>query len=286
MTEEFWSYLTFEKRCSPHTLTAYKTDLQQFESFLAQQYPPAVQLTAVQHRQVRAWIASLVGQQLEPASINRKIATLRAFYRFLLRKGQIGHSPMQQVRALRAPQRLPAFALEQETAALFAQVTFEHPQDRLILELLYGTGIRLSELINLTFNDLDLSQGTLRIQGKGGKERILPLAAYLLDLLKNYYDISHAKPAQWIITGRRGQKAYPMLVQRTVKKYLGLVSNAERQSPHTLRHTFATHLLNGGAELNAIKELLGHSSLAATQRYTHQSLERLKQVFDKAHPKS
>jgi integrase/recombinase XerC len=290
MTESFLNYLQYEKRCSPHTLTSYQTDLVQFHAFLqgAGEFkePEFADFSAV-----RGWIISLVDGGISPKSVNRKIATLRAFYKYLLKKGAISADPTLKVKSLKVGQPLPPFVEESRLNQILD--TFDFPadftglRDRLVMELLYGTGIRLSEMIGLRETEVSLTERTIKVTGKRNKQRIVPLNSSLPGLIGKYLDgkktLTCAEP--WLIVTDDGKQAYPMMIYRLVRKYLDLATTHERRSPHVLRHTFATHLLNRGADLNAVKDLLGHSSLAATQVYTHHSISKLKEIYEKAHPK-
>ena len=289
----FFKYLTYEKRYSPHTLTSYRTDLGRFAEYLKQTYQISDPAEA-DHTIIRSWIVSLLQEKMEARSVNRKIACLRSYYKFLLKNGQISQNPMLKVTAPKAGKKLPAFLPQETMQQLFEQIefpqTFEGWRDKTVLELLYGTGMRLSELIGLTENAIDFSKKTLKVLGKGQKERILPINGSLEQCLQTYLQFKTAefpdnKPAALLVTAK-GQPLYPKLVYRIVKNYTGMVTTSQHRNPHMLRHTFATHLLDNGADLNAIKELLGHSSLAATQVYTHNSIEKLKAIFEKAHPKA
>ena len=289
----FFKYLTYEKRYSPHTLTSYRTDLGQFAAYLAQTYQIENPAKA-DHTIIRSWIVQLLQNKMEARSVNRKIACLRSYYKFLLRNGEIQQNPMLKVTAPKTGKKLPAFLPQEAMQQLFEQIefpdTFEGWRDKLVLELLYGTGMRLSELIGLQENSIDLNQKTIRVLGKGQKERILPLNNALRTCLEVYRrfktsEFPDNKPAALLVTSK-SQPLYPKLVYRIVKNYTGMVTTSQHRNPHVLRHTFATHLLDNGADLNAIKDLLGHSSLAATQVYTHNSIEKLKAIFEKAHPKA
>ncbi len=293
MRESFLKYLQFEKRYSPHTLTSYENDLTGFERFIDQHFPGTT-LADATHAVIRNWIVSLVDEGLSPDSVNRKIACLRSFYKFLLRREMIERDPMQKIRVLKTARKLPQFLSEAEMARLLDHVTFEKGfagcRDRLILELLYGTGTRLNEIIELKSTDIDLPSRTLKVLGKRNKERVVPFAVSLKKVIGDYLNEKNSAGLKndqgYLIVTDQGKKCYPMLIYRTVRKYLDLFTTVEKRSPHVLRHTFATHLLNKGAELNAVKDLLGHTSLAATQVYTHNSIEKLKAVFDQAHPKA
>lgn len=284
----FISYLEFEKRLSRHTVTAYRTDLRQFEEFLAQQ--ETVPENA-DRQVVRNWLIALSGQKLSAVSINRKIAALRAYYRFLKKKKLAEADPASLLTALKKPRKLPGFVDETSMELLFDSSLFEDSpsgrRDQLIIEILYGTGMRLSELIGLMIGDINLSSSTIRVLGKRSKERIIPVTPGLIRLIGEHIVRKEAKsPSEPLLTTDKGEPLYPVFVQRLVKKYLSAVTSIEHKSPHLLRHTYATHLLNRGADLNAIRELLGHTSLAATQVYTHNAIEELKKTFLQAHPKA
>ena len=286
----FEAYLREEKRVSPHTVVAYKTDLHQFVTYLA---GLNLLLTKVKPQDLRGWIISLAKEKLAHASINRKMATLRAFYAFLERKKLILSGPTDALKSLKGKKRLPIFFQEKELLSCLDQylvpVHFAGLRDQLILELLYGTGIRLAELIALCQTDINLADGTIKVVGKRDKARIIPFPRLLNELIALYLvqkeKLGYHGTPQLILTNG-GKPAYPMFIYRVVKKYLAPTTRASQHSPHILRHTFATHLLDRGADLQAIKELLGHASLAATQVYTHNSLTRLKEIFKKAHPRA
>ncbi|SMG20127.1 integrase/recombinase XerC [Marivirga sericea] len=293
MLNTFLKYLEFEKRYSRHTLISYQNDLKQFSGFLENQYL-FQDLLKVEHRHIRAWIVALMQEKMNPKSINRKIISLRAFFKFAISREEIKENPTQKIKALKTSKELPQFVQENEMDQLLSIIEFaddfEGSRDALIMELLYGTGIRLSELIGLKYSDFNIPSKTIRVLGKGNKERIIPFHNKILSRLNTY--ISHknksfsGNESTPLIVSNNGNEAYPMMINRITKKYLSQVSTISKTSPHILRHTFATHLLNKGADLNAVKDLLGHSSLAATQVYTHNSLDKLKKVFDQAHPKA
>lgn len=289
----FFKYLQYEKRYSPHTLTSYHTDLGQFASYLNEVYQISDAAEA-DHTIIRSWILTLVQNNIKPRSINRKIACLRSYYRFLLAQERIKVNPMLRIKAPKASKKLPAFVQEEPFNNLLDSFTFEDnfegQRDRLILEFLYGTGIRLAELINIEPSDISLNAKTVRVLGKGNKERIVPLNDSLLLALDDYktekkHFFGDNNSVKLLVTNKE-RPLYPKFVYRVVKKYISLITTSEHNSPHVLRHSFATHLLNKGADLNAIKDLLGHASLAATQVYTHNSIEQLKSIFEKAHPKA
>ncbi len=288
--ERFISYLKFEKRFSPHTVSAYQKDLQQFSAFLESN---ELAFSTVRHQEIRGFVVDLIDKECEARSVNRKLSTLRSFYKFLLRERLVSGNPLLQIKSPKIAKRLPKtietdkvdFLLNSED--IFAS-DFEGLRDRLIIELLFGTGMRLAELLALKDCDFDKWNQALKVFGKRSKERIVPLNITLLKVLEKYIieKVVLFPVAEMLIVTQQGKPAYPKLIYRVVKKYLTHVSTQEKRSPHILRHTFATALLNNGADLNAIKELLGHASLAATQVYTHNSVERLKLIYKQAHPKA
>ena len=293
MTDSFLKYLQFEKRLSLNTLKAYRQDLEQFSHFISVNYPGEV-IQNSDYGIIRSWIISLVEAGIEPLSVNRKIACLRTFYKFLMKQEVIAKNPMVKIGILKTRKKLPSYVEESDMIKLLDGVTFdstlEGMRDKLILELFYATGIRLSELITLKENQVDLRDHTIKVLGKRNKERVVPFSKGLTADIKEYISIRNKhlvrKEHGFLFVTSKGDACYPMLVYRTVKKYLKLHTNAEKRSPHVLRHTYATHLLNKGAEINAVKDLLGHSSLAATQVYTHNTVDKLKRIFEQAHPKA
>jgi integrase/recombinase XerC len=293
MIKTFISYLEFEKRFSRNTSLSYQTDLSQFEIFLSETYNQD-SLVGATHVMIRSWIVTLVEQQLDPSSINRKIACLRSFYKFLLRQEVITSNPTAKLKILKTPKRLPHFVLENDMVSMLDnqgrfEMNFSGLRDQVIIELFYGTGMRLSELLSLKISQVNHAERTLKVLGKRNKERIIPFTSQLETVLQAYLKARQKEFSienDLLIVTDTGEKGYPMFIQRIVKKYLRAYSSVEKKSPHVLRHTYATHLLNKGAEINAVKDLLGHSSLAATQVYTHNSMEKLKRVFDQAHPKA
>ncbi len=293
MQETFLKYLQFEKRYSVHTIKSYRNDLSQFSAFLLSDFE-VHSLQEANHAMVRSWMVSLVDQGLDSRSVNRKTACLRSFYKFLLKQEVISVDPMRKVMALKTSKKLPQFLNENTINHLLDNAVFEDTftgwRDKLILELLYSTGTRLSEIINLKENNINLVNNTIKVIGKRNKERIIPLSKSMMAVIDGYKNSKKRSISknddEFLIVTETGDQCYPMLIYRTVKKYLNLFTTIEKRSPHVLRHTFATHLLNKGAELNAVKDLLGHSSLAATQVYTHNSMDKLKATFDQAHPKA
>ncbi|MEO6683113.1 MAG: tyrosine-type recombinase/integrase [Ginsengibacter sp.] len=290
---EFIKYLSYQKRYSPNTIIAYQTDLKAFFAFVIESYA-FTPLTEISPSMVRTWLASLKEMNESSKTINRKISSLKSFFKYQLRTETIQSSPVAAIHSLKISRKLPAYIEQSETEELFEKVdfseTWEGRLDYLILEILYQTGIRLSELIYLKESNIDTSNGTLKVEGKGSKERLIPISNRLIKHLVNYLEEKRKKfgteQNEYLLVNAKGNLLYPKYIYNMSKKYLRLVSTIERKSPHTLRHTFATHLTNNGAQINAIKELLGHSSLAATQIYTHNSIEKLKEVHKQAHPRS
>ena len=290
--QSFLDYLRFQKRYSVHTLTAYETDLFQFFSFLDGAYAP-YQLTDVKQAWVRSWLADLRDQGMEAKSINRKISSLKSFFKFQVREGVIPGTPMAVVVSPRIPKKLPRFIPEADLQQLFEFLEF--PDDwsgitaKLVLRLLYQTGMRRGELVGIQERDIDFGNAQLKLHGKGGKERLIPLHRDLLHVLEDYI---RQKRMNWpdasatLLLTSKGKAIYPRYVHDVVQRYLGAVTTVEQRSPHVLRHSFATHLMNEGAPLNAVKELLGHSSLAATQVYTHNTIEKLRNVYQQGHPRA
>lgn len=292
LVDFFLSYLKNEKRLSAHTLKAYATDIKQFESFVLS-FHENLSLEKASYQDIRAWVISLSDQKIDNKSKNRKIATLRTFYKLLIQKGKISVDPTFGIKSLKNAKKLPVYVEETPMENLFDLVEYpngyEGLRDRLILELLYSTGVRLSELINLKTNDVDFSGKQIKVLGKRNKYRIIPVIDQLIVLFKKYEQevvSQFGQTSEFFILSDSGKKLYPVFVQRKVKHYLSQVTTISKKSPHILRHTFATHLLNRGAELNSIKELLGHASLAATQIYTHNTISQLKEIHKKTHPKA
>jgi len=289
---EFLEYLTFQKRYSTHTIVSYENDLSVFFDYIAKEY----QITAVNEVNpsiVRTWLASLKEDKLSSKTINRKISSLKAFFKYQLRLKKISASPLATITSLKVSKRLPSFVDEKSIQTLLTHdyfpESFEGKTNYLIFELLYQTGIRRSELISLKESDVNRNSSTIKVLGKGNKERIIPISNQLVRIVDEY--ISEKRKVfpdliETLLVSKKGKALNPKYVYNIVKNNLSRVSTNERKSPHVLRHSFATHLTNNGAEINAIKELLGHSSLAATQIYTHNTIEKLKQVHKQAHPKS
>jgi len=287
--ETFLNYLRFEKRYSQHTIISYQNDLEQFLSSIIADFD-APRLKDINAAMVRTWLAGLMNKKLTAKSINRKISTLKSFFKFLMKEGVIDTTPMSIINSPKISKRLPMYVEEKDIKTLFEHVEFTDDwkgrTEKLVLELFYNTGMRVSELINLKASQLDSSYNHIKVLGKGNKERIIPVNKALTETLQRYIGEKPISAAENIFVNEKGKQLYAKEVYNLVKKHLSLVTTINKKSPHILRHSFATHLTNNGADLNAVKELLGHSSLAATQVYTHNNIEKLKAVFKKAHPKA
>ncbi len=286
--QSFIDYLKFEKRYSEHTVRSYHDDLAGFFEFLDLQFGN-LSLSEISPAFIRSWLASLKEEGMSSKSINRKISSLKSFFKYQLRTGALKQTPMSQIISPKTGKRLPVFVEQQDMQTLFSQVEFpanwQGQTDKLLLSIFYQTGMRLSELINLRESQVDFGNRTIKVLGKGNKERIIPVGEHLLKQIKGYSE-QKKEATDYLLTNEKGKKLYPKYAYLAVKKYLGAITTIDKKSPHVLRHTFATHLANSGADLNAVKELLGHSSLASTQVYTHNSIEKLKDVYKKAHPKA
>lgn len=291
--ESFKNYLQKEKNYSLHTVTAYCNDLSDFEFFLKQDFDQD-KLEEVNYSQIRSWIVSLVDAGISNASVNRKISSLKSFYKFLLKTKQVDASPLLKHKALKTPKKLQIPFSEKELDNVLNHIVypdgFEGVRDKLIIDLFYTTGIRRAELIGLEVANVDMLKGVLKVLGKRNKERILPLLPIIQDQLRAYFlertNLKVIKDEPFFFLTLKGVKLNVSLVYRLINMYFSNVSEKVKKSPHILRHTFATHLLNNGADLNSVKELLGHSSLASTQIYTHSSLAELKKVYGDAHPRN
>jgi integrase/recombinase XerC len=287
----FLAYLQFEKRYSLHTITAYSNDLVQFFDFIETQYDK-VALSQISGSMVRSWLAGMKESEMTGKSLNRKISSLKSFFKYQIRQEALVKSPMETVISPKITKRLPAFVAEQDMEQLLSHLAFAEGwkgyTEKMVIQLFYATGMRLSELINCKENQLDISKSVIKILGKGNKERILPISKELSQSLAEYIkekpDLANGNP--FLFVTEKGKNLQPRAVYSFVKFYLSQVTTLQKKSPHVLRHSFATHLMNNGADLNAVKELLGHASLAATQVYTHNTIEKLKEVFAKAHPKA
>lgn len=291
----FIDYLQFEKRSSVHTVTAYGNDLLQFSEYM-ENILNITKLEDVTSNDIRTWILTLLeDDKCSARTVNRKISTLKAFYRYASKMHLVSKNPMTQIHTAKTSKRLPEYVEQKDMEKLFTEDLFEDDfeglRDRTIFELFYATGMRLSELLNIRVQDIDLHTNTVKILGKRNKERVIPFGNMLGELLVNYLEkyqekFAPEKENYFIFVAANGNQLYPKAVYRIVRKYLSMVTTITKKSPHVIRHTFATHLLNNGADLNAIKEILGHSSLAATQVYTHNSIEQLKSIYKQAHPRA
>jgi len=293
LTESFLTYLKHEKRYSQHTIEAYRTDLLQFEQYVLDIFE--LDLKDVAHDHVRNYITVLMEDHIGSNSIGRKLSTLRSFYKYLCRTGVLSANPLALIKAPKVSKMLPVFVDEKKMDDLLdSDVLFDDSfpsvRDKMIIETFFGTGIRLAELIALKESDLNAYDATLKVLGKGRKERIIPVTKQLVHQLKTYISLKsdqnfNNKTGQLFVTDK-GNDVTRSMIYKIVRKYLAYVSTQDKRSPHVLRHSYATSLLNRGADINAIKELLGHASLAATQVYTHNSIERLKLIYKQAHPKA
>ncbi|MEP7166282.1 MAG: tyrosine-type recombinase/integrase [Ferruginibacter sp.] len=289
----FLDYLKFQKRYSQHTIISYQNDLSGFFDYLKMQFDES-ELGDIKPTFIRTWLAQLKSEGLSSKTINRKISSLKSFFKYYIKQGLIEVSPMSTITSPKVGKRLPQFVEKKDIDTLFDHVEFPDNwtgrTERLLLQILYNTGIRQAELIGLKENQIDRPNCAVKVLGKGSKERIIPVNNILMKDILDYVaekkkQFSGADPV-FLLVNEKGRKLYPKYVYNVAKKYLALVTTIDKKSPHIFRHTFATHLTNNGADLNAVKELLGHSSLAATQIYTHNTIEKLKDVFKKAHPKA
>ena len=291
--QPFIGYLKFEKRYSHHTVTAYQADLNDFIEFVNGQFGET-RLEALNHGIIRSWLALLKEQGLAAKSLNRKISTLKSLFKYLLKNGVIEVSPMSKVISPKIGKRLPVFVKEEDTQRLLNTLDrstedWRSLNAKMIITIFYSTGMRLSELINLKEKQVDFPRSQIKVLGKGNKERIIPISAELGNSIREYQQLKRKEfetAEEVLLVSEKGKKLYPKYAYLIVNQHLGEVSTLDKKSPHVLRHSFATHLMNNGADLNAVKELLGHSSLAATQVYTHNTIEKLKDIHKKAHPKS
>jgi len=291
--EAFTSYLSLEKNYSDHTVTAYSNDILEFTSFCSIFYNTTA-IDDIDYTIIRSWIVALVDKGISNRTVNRKIASLKGYYKFLQKIGHLSTNPLAKHKALKTKKKLEIPFSELEMEKVLKQIPFEDDfegtRDRLIIELLYATGMRRAELINLKISDVNGSRTTLKVLGKRNKERLVPILHSLSGLISAYVSLRLNIPLQedkpYLFLTKSGHKIYETLVYRVINKYFGMVSPKVKRSPHILRHTFATHLLNKGADLNAVKELLGHSSLASTQVYTHNNIAELKKVHLTAHPRN
>ena len=283
---DFLAYLKLEKRYSNHTLIAYEIDLFQFKDYLNSTYNEE-NINNIDSTFVRSYMVELLSQNNSKSTVARKISALKSIFKYFLKKQLIDESPVSNITTPKVEKRLPSFIKEAEMRQLFNGDLFGNDanglRDRLILSILYQTGIRLSELIGLKCSDV--SKQEIKVTGKRNKQRIVPLSRSLQELVAQYENVSESKNSIWFLTTDNSDKLYEKFVYRKVNYYLSMVSSKQKKSPHILRHTFATHMLNNGADLNAIKELLGHESLSATQVYTHNTFEKLKSIHKQSHPR-
>lgn len=291
--ESFLKYLMIEKRYSPHTVRSYSNDLDQFISFLSAE-DLSDNVAEVTSADIRSWVVSLLNNnEYTSTSVHRKISCLRVFYRYLRKEGLITKDPLEKVVLPKRKKTLPSFVSESAMSDLLDDhpfgETFSEVRDKAILEMLYLTGMRRAELIGLRCLDIDLSEGTIRVTGKRNKQRIIPIVIPFRRRLEEYTNIRNQTagidPAGWFFVTDKGNKLYDKFVYNLAHRYLSMVTTIEKKSPHVLRHTFATHMLNHGADLNSIKELLGHANLSATQIYTHNTFEKLKELYANKHPR-
>jgi len=288
----FLDYLEFEKRYSGRTIESYRTDLLQFEQFCAKL--DFLTINLADSKLIRSWIVSLIEGGCSNRSVNRKISTLKSFFKYLLRQGTIQNNPLLKIQSLKNKKLIPVFVTQNQIQQLLDKVDFGSDltgcRNRLIVELLYSTGIRLSELIHLKKSDIDQKNLTLKVLGKRNKERIIPITLSMIRSIDNYVSICESEASTnidgYLLATNNGEKLYPRMVYRIVHHAIGQVTTMEKRSPHVLRHTFATHMLNNGAGISVIKELLGHSNLAATQIYAHSTFEKLKSIYKQAHPRA
>jgi integrase/recombinase XerC len=283
----FLKYIEFEKRYSKHTLTSYNTDLTQFFNFLHDEYEIS-DISEVSHQIIRSWISSMLDSGISSRSVNRKITTLKSFYKYLMQEDEVSENPTQKIISPKNAKKLPVFVEKSKMDELLSEIefpdTFEGERDKLIIDVFYMTGMRLSELLGIRKEDINFSKSSIKVLGKRKKERIIPLSINLLNQLKKFSE-KHKINSYFFVNFERN-KLTSKNIYNIVNKYLGMVSSLEKKSPHILRHTFATHMLNNGADINAIKEILGHANLSATQVYTHNTIEKLKTIYKQAHPRA
>ena len=289
--DAFLKYLEFQKKYSKHTLNSYACDLGQYKSYCeAEDFLESKASLFANHKTIRRWIATLSENKISARTINRKISTLKSFYNFLIRKDLLSENPVKKIIRPKSGKNIPEFVNKDALNLLLNDSIFNSDfsgiRDRLLLELLYGTGMRRDELINLKIRNADIYKGTVKVLGKRNKERIIPIVDYLKKLISEYIELKQecGFNSEFLLLTDKGNKMYPKFVYRTVVKYLQVVTLQDKKSPHVLRHSYATHMLNSGADINAIKELLGHANLSATQIYTHNTFEKLNKIYKQAHP--
>lgn len=286
--DDFLNYIAKEKRYSPHTIKGYKTDLIEFSDYSHRYFGISIQ--KVNHRIIRSWFSQMMQDGFQPSTIHRKSSTLKSFFKFLMVNGFLEKSPMDLVPLPKLKRSLPKFVDEKSLEVLLNELEFldnyEGKRDRLIIDLFYQTGVRQSELIGLSMKDIDFCKQQIKVLGKRNKERIIPISTNLIETINEYVTYRKTGSDVNLLVTSAGKKLYPKLVYKIVNKYLSKVTTLSQRSPHVLRHSFATHMLNNGAELNSIKEILGHVSLSATQVYTHNSMEKIKTIYKQAHPRA
>lgn len=292
MLASYLKYLEIERGYSAYTLRSYGDDVRQFVLFCVLD-PEKADYSLITHRHVRAWVSNMISQGVTPRSANRKLSSLRSFFKFLIREGVVKTNPLGKVVSPKISKRLPEFVPESDMNKLEPEVlfdnSFEGQRNLLIISLFYMTGMRSSELVGLKTDSLSFASDSIRVVGKGNKERLIPIHPDLKPIINKYNDVRKEvdiNSSQSYFLTKKGEPVYPKLVYRVVKHYLSMITPLQKRSPHVLRHTFATHLLNQGADLNAIKELLGHANLSATQVYTHSTFEKLKRNYNQAHPRA
>lgn len=286
--EKFLNFIAKEKRYSIHTIKGYQNDLLEFSDYAEKYFDLSIELC--NHKVVRSWFAQMMEDGYKPRTIHRKSSSLKSFFKFMMTQGILNKSPMDLVPLPKLDKKLPKFVEEKSLDVLLNEVEysndFEGKRDKLILDLFYQTGIRQAELINLKLSDVNSYESQIKVLGKRNKERIIPVSPKLLETIKDYTAYRLSDTVDNLLLTESGKKLYPKLVYNIVHKYLTKVTTLSQRSPHVLRHSFATHMLNNGAELNSIKELLGHVSLSATQVYTHNSIEKIKSIYKQAHPRA
>lgn len=287
--DNFINYLQFEKRFSPNTVLAYSTDLEYFFAYLKNSHDVA-SIIDINHLLIRSWMVQMMEDKISARSINRKVSTLKTFYKYLLRQNIVNENPMLKIQSPKTSKRLPVFVEKESMDLLLDNLDFGESEagkrNQLVIEMFYATGMRLSELINLRVTDVDFHAMQLTVLGKRNKERVIPFSHELKRKIQDYLSIRPVCNQEFLFMTEKGKKMYEKLVYNIVTQYLSQVTTIDKKSPHVLRHTFATHMLNNGADLNAIKELLGHANLSATQVYTHNTVEKLKNIYKQAHPKA
>lgn len=290
--KSFLEYLQLEKRYSPHTITAYQNDLNNFFSFIEEEYGNTP-IKEVNYQMVRSWIVYLIENAISTRSVNRKITTLKSFYKYLLKQEIVEENPMRKIISPKQGKKVNNVVSRDSMDLLLDKVEFEESytglRNKLIIEMFYLTGMRLAELINLNVQDVDMAEKVLRVTGKRNKQRLIPFPSYFANTIQAYLEernnVENVATNTYLFLTEKGKQMYPKLVYNIVKMYLSKVTSIEKKSPHVLRHTFATHMLNEGADLNSIKEILGHANLSATQVYTHNTIDKLKEVYNQAHPR-